>query len=263
VEGKTDGRDFRINLDFAGKGTVLFTRWEPETLDGPGPGFGSEFAKVSTMPAKGCEKATGHHRVVTYTFAGLKMLVRFSVDACIPEKAPRSSPDVDDVLSAFSSLSVSGTSNARTNTAPHGVSFGSLNIIPVGKALVPQSTLVELKTRSAKNVQHFDWKSIWPQLYICRTPYLFIAVHEGGMFEEVLTMKLGSSDPVVQSAAEKAKDGLNKLGIALTDIVGRVIDEAKNGEGRSLSLICRGGKMELHERAKKGGIPDELLRYFD
>lgn len=66
IEGRAD-KDFRIDLQLAGKKTVLMTRWEKrnrEMMSGKTFGFG--FEKAQTVPVAGCEESTGHHRVVNY-----------------------------------------------------------------------------------------------------------------------------------------------------------------------------------------------------
>ncbi|KAK1230846.1 hypothetical protein PQX77_006064 [Marasmius sp. AFHP31] len=65
VRGEVD-RDFRIDLQLAGKKTILFTRWEKHTKEHPmfTGTFGHNFEEASTKPTKGCEGSTGHHRVV-------------------------------------------------------------------------------------------------------------------------------------------------------------------------------------------------------
>ncbi len=64
VNGPTP-RDFRIDMQLAGDRTVLFNRWEPfTTVVAHGRSFGYSFEHVNTRPEDGCEKGTGHHRIV-------------------------------------------------------------------------------------------------------------------------------------------------------------------------------------------------------
>lgn len=65
--GEGEVKPFRIDMQLAGKQTVLFNRWEKrnrETMSGFT--FGFNFEKASTTPARGCEESSGHHRIVTY-----------------------------------------------------------------------------------------------------------------------------------------------------------------------------------------------------
>ena len=62
-------KEFRIDLQLGGKKTVLMHRWEKRTREivtPPKSGCGINFEHESTTPAKGCERSTGHHRIVQY-----------------------------------------------------------------------------------------------------------------------------------------------------------------------------------------------------
>ena len=63
----TASKDFRIDMQLAGERTVLFNRWETRTREQMnGRTYGFNFEKASTRPASGCERSTGHHRIVRY-----------------------------------------------------------------------------------------------------------------------------------------------------------------------------------------------------
>jgi len=85
-------RDFRIDMQLAGSKTVLMNRWEQFTKEEAGTrrSYGFNFEEIMTNPAPGCERGTGYHRIITYDFDGLKMVVRFEVDACLPYEEPDS-----------------------------------------------------------------------------------------------------------------------------------------------------------------------------
>lgn len=58
---------FRIDMQLAGKQTVLLNRWENRDKEEmPGYTFGFNFEKESTRLVPGCEESTGHHRIVKY-----------------------------------------------------------------------------------------------------------------------------------------------------------------------------------------------------
>ena len=66
VSGDDGAGTFRIDIERVGARTVLMERWEVERTQAGGPGYEKEFEKASTTPAAGCERATGHHRILTY-----------------------------------------------------------------------------------------------------------------------------------------------------------------------------------------------------
>ena len=62
-------KDFRIDVQLGGRNTLLLHRWEKRTrelAEPPRSGCGINFERQSTTPAKGCERSTGHHRIVQY-----------------------------------------------------------------------------------------------------------------------------------------------------------------------------------------------------
>ncbi|KAG5642419.1 hypothetical protein DXG03_002821 [Asterophora parasitica] len=65
--GNNADKDFRVDMQLAGK-TILLNRWENRYREQmPGMTFGFNFEKVSTRAAPGCESSTGHHRIVRRT----------------------------------------------------------------------------------------------------------------------------------------------------------------------------------------------------
>lgn len=62
-------KNFRIDLQLGGRKTVLMHRLEKRTREiavPPRAGCGISFEKESTTPAQGCNRSTGHHRIVQY-----------------------------------------------------------------------------------------------------------------------------------------------------------------------------------------------------
>lgn len=62
--------DFRIDMELVGKRTVLLNRWEKRTKeeahDRSWPTYGLNFLFESTIAARDCAGATGHHRITKY-----------------------------------------------------------------------------------------------------------------------------------------------------------------------------------------------------
>jgi len=60
-------KDFRIDMQLAGKHTILFSRWEKRHREeSKSWTYGLNFEKASTTPAEGCTRSTGYHRIVKY-----------------------------------------------------------------------------------------------------------------------------------------------------------------------------------------------------
>jgi len=163
-------RDFRIEAQLAGTKTILLSRWEQITKEQPGTrrSYGFNFEENMTTPEPGCERGTGHHRIVTYDFDGLKMVVRFEVDACLPFDRPASKTvrkqNVDDddgddddetLLGALSGLSIGTDSQSTAMSSPSPLASTDLKIFRAGTP-VPQSNVLEMTTRSEISAANFD-----------------------------------------------------------------------------------------------------------
>ncbi|KAJ7149223.1 hypothetical protein C8R43DRAFT_1007511 [Mycena crocata] len=248
-------KDFRIDMQLAGT-TVLLNRWEKRTRENfSGFSFGFNFEKASTDPALGCEESTGHHRIVKYDLDGLKMVVRFEVDACIPTAAkPRTtSASLDDVIGSLAGVKLAHTGPAPTPTTQHG-----LTVIP-GGAVVPHASIVELTTRSQRRESEFDWQDAYPQLFFSQTPHHFLAVHERGNFRVVNKRKLASTE--LREVERDIQPGLKKLRAAL-DVIKELV--VKAGQRGRLTLVCQGGKLQVFERVSTAScLPDEVMSRFE
>lgn len=61
------GKEFRIDIDLAGRKTVLMTRWESRTAEhSDDKAYGLNFEHRATKVAPGCGGTTSHHRIITY-----------------------------------------------------------------------------------------------------------------------------------------------------------------------------------------------------
>ncbi|KAJ7752581.1 hypothetical protein B0H16DRAFT_1373209, partial [Mycena metata] len=247
-------KEFRIDTQLAGK-TVLLNRWEKRTRDNlSGFTFGFNFEKASTDPAAGCEESSGHHRIVQYDLNGLKMVVRFEVDACIPTAAKSSGTgaSIDDLADSLAGINIT-SKKAPTSQTTHGLT------VVDGGAIVPHSSIVELTTRSERRQLEFDWKDAYPQLFFSQTPHHFLAVHNRGRFEMVNKRKLASSE--MRGVEQQIQPSLKKLRVALDTIKAVVL---KHGQRGRLTLVFREGKLQVFERTSQSScLPDEVLALFE
>ncbi|KAG8898600.1 hypothetical protein FRC00_002592 [Tulasnella sp. 408] len=226
--------DFRIDVELGGK-TCFFTRTNETDIDviEGFRGYGEEYHKAVAKWPKGSEGATGHHRVISIDLDGLKVLLRFEIDARIEiqEDSSDSKDDVDELADALSSL-LTTPSKAPAKKAS---SFAGLNVKPSGnRAMIPQSSIIKLKTRAEHKPLNMD--DVGPQIYLSQTPYLYLAKHTRGEFQPAQR---------ILPDTEKIELQLGRLREALLDIV-EVVREQAQGEG--LCLICVDRKLELYKR---------------
>lgn len=256
--------EFRIDIQKAGLGTILFTRWEPRNKIQQGswsrPRYGFSFEHATTKTARGVLPTAGHHRIVAYDFGELRLLVRFEVDACLPTEV---APTLDDLISQTASLAIS-SSRPPEKSQPDTVN--GLKILRSGDSLVPQNNIIELTSRVSCG--SIDWDNIFPQLYLSGTPRLIIGYHDAGNFHQIEHFNTEDvDDETMREAKRKTQDGLNRLALVLglvRDAVLDLTDDDASGDRseRLLSLVCQEKKLKLYERTGGSKLPEELVAHF-
>ena len=187
------------------------------------------------------------------------MVVRFEVDACLealPKRAPSSGrATVDDMIGQLGGLSLSHTSTSPTHT---DISNSNDIIILSAGRLVPQSSILEMTTRSERNVLTYDWKENYPQLFLSQTPHHFLAVHRAGTFSRIEKRQL--NDAELKERHAQNEPGFKRLHSLLVTIQELVI--VHGNEGR-LSLVCKDGLLKVYERKREESfLPDEVMERF-
>lgn len=172
-------KDFSMQMEFV-NGTAILHREETKTKEFIGPddfrGFGHEFEKAYTR--KRIPLSTGHHRVVSYCFGGLRLVVRHETDGYVDDGTPTQASKQtagDNLSSLLGSMSISQPTVAKDTTS----AASKLTVRQGGRSIPLESTL-EIKTR----VQHKPLKvtDVAPQLWLSQTPRLVRAYHNRGIF---------------------------------------------------------------------------------
>ncbi|TFY75226.1 hypothetical protein EWM64_g8786 [Hericium alpestre] len=265
IERGDNVRDFRIDFELVGERTVLLNRWEPGDRDvaGNGKTYGIAFERMVTRAPAGCAESLVHLRIIKYDFHGLKMIVRHKVDACLPHATERadvpSSPSPDDTLAnTLDSLSIEAVSPAENKKQPLNLPAHGLRVVRGGSE-VPQESVVELMTRSTISMQ-LDVSIIIPPVYLSQASHLHIGIHTQGQFSRIHRISTTHKSDSI-SAGEKQMNGdFEKLGMVLKNIQEIAIAH----RNKSLSLVCRGGKLQVYEHvSRQSCLPDDVYRRFN
>ncbi|TFY73206.1 hypothetical protein EWM64_g10806 [Hericium alpestre] len=231
IGGDTKQRnDFRIDMELVGDHTVLFDMSHTGWNGGGRTNYGHSFERGTTVPAPGCERSSGHYRIIKYDFFGFTMVVRFEVDACLsPGKGAAELHILEDSLS--------------TPIVSPGVTIcQGLRIIRAGSE-VSQESLVELKTcREIRNC--VQWSQVFPQLYLSGTPWLHAGFHENGTFSRVETRNMVE----MQEQRSNFEPRLQQLGQTLKTIQELAVTHGKNTR---LSLVLQDRRLSVYKRASK------------
>jgi len=237
---------WRIDTQLAGSKTVLLSSHASATKEWGrrSNSYGFNYEEASTYSIPGLEKETGHHRIVAYNFGGLRMVVRFEVDACFPYDATSSTPPTNPPA-----IRKKGTKKSSLGSNSVGV-----KIRRAGSSEVPQTHLLELKTHSSMALK---WPKTYPQLFLSQTPHVYHAFHQKGTFTEIKKFTLGQSE--LSGINERAQEGFKKLGKLLGCIKSLVL---KYGTTR-VSLVCVGKTLSVYLTPEgQGCLPEDALALF-
>lgn len=215
----------------------------------------------------------------------MQMIVRFEVDACLPFEpgtnavgssgGPSGTSDIDGLAAAFAAATLSPppTSSSSQSSAPRSQQPAAVHhpaaqkfapkapaaalAVRHGGTVLPQTHVIELKTRAAHALPQVAWAELVPQLYLSQTPHFFLALHAAGAVSEVRA--LGADELALREAA--VQPALRRLRAALEAIQERAVE---HGPGALLSLVCRDGVLRLYEREDgRGAVPVEVMKRFE
>lgn len=196
--------------------------------------------------------------------------MRYNVDACLEatadqeavcktdsrsDKGPDKNSNVDELSAVLDGLSIESPSTTTSAGTATTVSKPTITIKD-GGAFVPQESLVEITSRSIRNVVNINWPDVYPQLLFSPMPNLFLGVHEYGTFTEIRKRNLSE----LTEAHEQCLPAIKQLRAVLQVLVDRVREEEY---GQRFALICRNGELRLHKRRdNKQALPDDALSLF-
>ncbi|PYI12682.1 hypothetical protein BO78DRAFT_300835 [Aspergillus sclerotiicarbonarius CBS 121057] len=229
-------KEFRINVEVV-QSTVLLSTWTTSKINfvGKFEGYGHEYESVSTWQPRYVRGSIIHARAVSYTLGGIKLLLRFEVDACRPGKQHRK--EGGDVQTK----------------APTGI-----NVVNSG-TLVGPSRIMEIKTGpvgkrldSAKNLS---------QMWFSQTPILCMGNYQGdGTF-------LPAEERNMEKEGRLAKweeDNKEKIQM-LVRVLERIFEIVRCAPQR-YALVHEGDNiLKVYQDGNPGhrGVPEDLLTMWN
>ncbi|KZT12264.1 uncharacterized protein LAESUDRAFT_172954 [Laetiporus sulphureus 93-53] len=256
--------DFRIDTQLIGNQTVVLKNWEKRNLRVLPGTYGMNFEKECTIPSEGLEESVRHHRIVQYTFGGLRMVVCFQVSAyaesqkdninSVPSGEDGAKCDADgtperDTLSEMLSQLRLSTSAQSSFTVDRDPSTAELKVIRAGRE-VPHESLIEIKT-TVKD--YFQVADAYLQLFLSQTPHVYVGHHRHGTFNKITERHL-------DSLGESTRRRIKQLRCALQDIQTLVVGQ---GPDVRLSLVqSKGVLLVFQRRSEEGCLPENMVRRF-
>lgn len=236
--------------------TVIFCREETTTQEFIGPhefrGFGHEFEKSYTRNE--IEGSTGHHRIISYQFGGLKFIIRHETDGYVRGTARAQSPDDDVLTRSLRTMSIAPRSTPSALAGP-----GSMLSVKKEGQVVPLESTIEIKTR----VHHrrIPITEAAAQLWVSQTPKIVRAYHKGGMFQ----------DPQVEDVTDDIREWeqdnqahLRKLAALISKVLVAVKRGVKGGSTAVLKYDENRDKLVVSRVAEaERMLPKDLYAKWD
>ncbi|RAL02475.1 uncharacterized protein BO80DRAFT_36321 [Aspergillus ibericus CBS 121593] len=229
-------KEFRIDVEVV-ESTVLLSTWTTSKINfiSQFQGYGHEFERVSTWKPRYIQKSIIHARAVSYTLGGIKILLRFEVDACKPGKKHNSNGE-----------------SPRTK-APTGI-----EVVKEG-TLVGPPRIVEIKTGPVG--KRLDSTQTLSQMWFSQTPILCTwNYQEDGTFlpaEERNMEKEGR----LAKWEEDNKEKIQKL-VCLMEKIFEIVRCVPH----KCALVHEGDNiLKVYQDANPGhkGVPEDLLAMWN
>ncbi len=180
---------FRISAELV-NGTAFLIRHEnsPTEIIPDVRGYGHSFPEAYTTWDRDVKGSLSHQRVISYTFGGLNILVRFEPDGYITqhskEKAHVLSEKAPYVDTNTSLDEINRLLSENTVTTKFPTDSMTLTVLDGGSP-VDQASVFDLKTRASWK-QHIDiLGEELPRLWIAQISKFILGFHENGVFNKI------------------------------------------------------------------------------
>ncbi|KAI1142175.1 hypothetical protein F5Y05DRAFT_216761 [Hypoxylon sp. FL0543] len=226
---------FRFDVEMVGNTLFLIRNHRKEVIPDV-RGYGHSFLDNFTSHQTGMEETESHQRLVSYSFGGLRCLVRFECDGHFVEPAEET---------------VATDNGPRISNLSEPLASGSISVERAGAA-VPQHSILEIKTKSQVRGP-VDMNEHLPRLWVRQIPNLITAYHVRGEFAEV--EKKSVRQDVLKWEREHESE-LRKF----ASVLHQLITEVKRAGHLKLELCRTGvGPLELREQSGKARevLPDD------
>ena len=214
-----DDKPFKLLLEAVGS-TVFFERKEksPREAIPDVRGFGHTFPEAYTSWDPDAKGSVSHQRILRYTFAGFHCIVRSGVDGYL--RGNHSMPS-NERIPPVARASATAYDDLDFTLAPSRLVTPPLDAentlaVVAGGALVPQSSLLEMKTRSFRKKNQDTVTEELSRLWLTQISNFVLAYHEAGLFNDV--RQIDVSQRVKQWEVDH-QDILRKFSVLLHEIV--------------------------------------------
>lgn len=237
------GQGFRIDAELVGNAVILH-RFEtadlrlfiqPKKISAQS----YHLAATTRISVNSPDDVGGCNRMVTYRFVGMKLLVRFDVDACLelPASISDQNKPVDVAIPA---------ADERAWVDSGGAAMPRLiEVVPSGYHHPSHSTLLEIKSRHIR--KRVDLADIYGQLVFSQNPRCYIARHNRHDYSVAPVEKYRLDGVEFAQVSKKQAPIIKRVAGVLQQIV-----ELTRTYGE-VGFVVIDGKMAVYKR--DGGVP--------
>ena len=253
-------QDFRAALTLRG-GTVLVTRRARRGFP-VYAGYGGPFEDRFTEPLDSAIDGS-HRRVSVCSLAGLRVLLRFEVDAIRAPPEPESQSHAEDGDAGRAPPAAAQAANRPAEAAPEaaaGAAAAGMRVRYAGR-FDGASATVELKTKARGYAHEFDYASAWAQTLLGNDAALAIGFHSTGYVERATVL---SREDLERKVGPRGPEGLARTARLLVEICGLARRTLRGADAQELVLDCNGRALTASVGAAASpALPAELARLFD
>lgn len=223
---------FRFDVEIIGD-TLFLVRNHRNQVIPDVRGYGHSFLNAFLTHGAELQETVSHQRIVSYSFGGLKCLVRY---------------ECDGHFSGSEEKSKATAGEKKVSGFPKFPASNSITMEPAGN-VIPQESILEVKTKSQAR-DPIDMAEHLPRLWLRQIPSLITAYHRAGNFEDV-------QEKVVREDLLKWESDHELELRKFASILRQLIIEVKRASHLKLELCRTGlGPLELREQSEK---PREAL----
>ncbi|KAG6185679.1 hypothetical protein E4U36_001211 [Claviceps purpurea] len=210
-------------------------------------GYGHEFEKVCTV--KGILFSTSHHRIVSYDFCGLNLMIRHENVAYVSSETNAIACLRTGILPDRDCLSL-GNKVSIANRDPEKVT------VMLRGRTIPLNSTLEIKTRSLTRPESFA--EVAPKLWVSQTPNIVQALHLRGQF-----LKPEARD-VSANIREWERDNQKDLR-TLGALIKKIITVMKGCGGRAILRydVSSASLIISRDEGESGMLPADLYSKWD
>jgi hypothetical protein len=240
-----EDRTFNFGAERVGNTLFLVRQTSAGQLIEDVRGYGHSFSEAYTTWPPEVKGSASHQRLIEYTFAGLRFLVRSESDGYLPEKMTPQARTGGLKARVSSNMTLEEATNTLLVSTFSEAASKKLAISSAGH-IIPQKAIFDLQTRSVR--KEVELAEFFPRLWVNQTPNFIFARHDSGIFRDV-----GIKD--VKKDVQQWESANQSVLLRLQSVLNKLIEiTGKDGCSRVQVHRIGTGPLQISEPLKKWSV---------